>query len=72
MNSPVLSRVICEIGHNHNGDLSYAKEYVDKLIECRPDAITFQYRETSRYEGEDIKLKLNNDFYRKNIIRKRL
>ena len=60
-------KIICEIGHNHNGSLAYAEEYVEDLILIKPDAITFQFRELNRYNGADYNLQLNNSFYAKNI-----
>ena len=60
-------KIICEIGHNHNGSLIYAKKYVEDLISIKPDAITFQFREPDRYKGANYKLQLNDLFYERSI-----
>ena len=36
--------IIAELGFNHLGNLDIANQYVDALIECDVDAITFQVR----------------------------
>ena len=37
--------VIAEIGNNHNGSLSVAKEMIDAAVEAGADCVKFQYRE---------------------------
>jgi sialic acid synthase SpsE len=39
--------IVCEIGLNHMGNIEYAKEYVNKIIELKPDGITF-------YVGDEL------------------
>lgn len=61
--------IICEIGHNHLGDETYAKEYIDQLITSQPDGITFQYREPARYMGDLSAHRLSDAFFSEAIIR---
>ncbi|TSC56134.1 MAG: N-acetylneuraminate synthase [Parcubacteria group bacterium Greene0416_79] len=61
--------LICEIGHNHLGDLAYVDEYVGALLEAAPDAVTFQYREPARYHGEDARLRLPDATFSKARLR---
>jgi N-acetylneuraminate synthase len=37
--------IIAEIGNNHNGSLSVAKEMIDSAAEAGADCVKFQYRE---------------------------
>jgi len=60
--------IIAELGFNHLGNLDIANQYVDALIECDVDAITFQVRETKHREA-NISLYLNDDSY-KNLFLK--
>ena len=55
--------IIAEIGFNHLGNLEIANEYVDALIDCDIDAITFQVRETEHREANPG-LYLNDDSYK--------
>jgi N,N'-diacetyllegionaminate synthase len=55
--------IIAEIGMNHLGSLSMAKEYIDILSRSKVDAITFQIREKSYYNGEKKKYSLNDQDY---------
>tara|TARA_R110001583_G_scaffold36260_13_gene119520 strand:+ start:2183 stop:2923 length:741 start_codon:yes stop_codon:yes gene_type:complete len=55
--------IIAEIGMNHLGSLKIAKEYIDKLSESKVDAITFQIREKSYYNGEKKKYLLRDEDY---------
>lgn len=50
--------IICELGHNHVGDTRYADEYVEAFLQAKPDAVTFQYREPARYQGESAHFRL--------------
>ena len=60
--------IIAELGFNHLGNLDIANQYVDALIECDVDAITFQVRETKHREA-NLSLYLNDDSY-KNLFLK--
>ena len=60
--------IIAELGFNHLGNLDIANQYVDALIECDVDAITFQVRETEHREA-NLSLYLNDDSY-KNLFLK--
>ena len=60
--------IIAELGFNHLGNLDIANQYVDALIECDVDAITFQVRETEHRES-NLSLYLNDDSY-KNLFLK--
>ena len=60
--------IIAELGFNHLGNLDIANQYVDALIECDVDAITFQVRETKHKEA-NLSLYLNDDSY-KNLFLK--
>ena len=60
--------LIAELGFNHLGNLDIANQYVDALIECDVDAITFQVRETKHREA-NLSLYLNDDSY-KNLFLK--
>ena len=60
--------IIAELGFNHLGNLDIADQYVDALIECDVDAITFQVRETKHREA-NLSLYLNDDSY-KNLFLK--
>jgi sialic acid synthase SpsE len=60
--------IIAELGFNHLGNLDIANQYVDALIECEVDAITFQVRETEHREA-NLSLYLNDDSY-KNLFLK--
>ena len=67
--------VIVEIGVNHAGDASYATEYIDKLIDQKVYAVTFQVHNpqtTTSDEGEREILKrrqLSDEFYAEAIAR---
>lgn len=39
--------IIAEVGNNHNGDLSLAKELVDLAVEAKADCVKFQMRDLS-------------------------
>ena len=58
--------IIAELGFNHLGNLDIANQYVDALIECDVDAITFQVRET-KHRDANLSLYLNDDSY-KNLL----
>ena len=60
--------IIAELGFNHLGNLDIANQYVDALIECDVDAITFQVREKEHREA-NLSLYLNDDSY-KNLFLK--
>ena len=60
--------IIAELGFNHLGNLDIANQYVDSLIQCDVDAITFQVRETEHREA-NLSLYLNDDSY-KNLFLK--
>jgi sialic acid synthase SpsE len=60
--------IIAELGFNHLGNLDIANQYVDALIECDVDAITFQVRETE-HRAANLSLYLNDDSY-KNLFLK--
>ena len=60
--------IIAEIGFNHLGNLDIANQYVDSLIQCDVDAITFQVRETE-HRKTNLSLYLNDDSY-KNLFLK--
>ena len=68
--------VIAEIGINHNGDLSIAKQLIDIALETKCNAVKFQKREIDLvYEKEfsnyTLELFSNNymwDEIRKNLI----
>jgi sialic acid synthase SpsE len=60
--------IIAEIGFNHLGNLDIANQYVDSLIQCDVDAITFQVREAEHREA-NLSLYLNDDSY-KNLFLK--
>ena len=60
--------IIAELGFNHLGNLDIANQYVDYLIQCDVDAITFQVRETEHREA-NLSLYLNDDSY-KNLFLK--
>lgn len=56
--------IICEVGLNHQGDLDYANQYVDKIIESKADGILFHIRESSFYQNmNNSKLILPDEFY---------
>jgi len=59
--------IVAEIGMNHMGDPAYADEYVQSLIEARPDGVTFQVRETSYYSKQSAgeSTQLDDGYYRK-------
>lgn len=60
--------IVCEIGLNHCGDEKYCDQYIDTLVKCDIDAITFQVREKEYYEREEKKhLALSNNYYEKAI-----
>ena len=60
--------LIAELGFNHLGNLDIANQYVDSLIQCDVDAITFQVRETE-HRKTNLSLYLNDDSY-KNLFLK--
>jgi sialic acid synthase SpsE len=60
--------IIAELGFNHLGNLDIANQYVDYLIQCDVDAITFQVREAEHREA-NLSLYLNDDSY-KNLFLK--
>ena len=56
--------IICEIGLNHNGDVEYANEYLNKIIESKADGVLFHVREKSFYkESNHSKFLLPDQFY---------
>ena len=56
--------IICEIGLNHNGDVEYANEYLNKIIESKADGVLFHVREKSFYkESNNSKFLLPDQFY---------
>ena len=60
--------IICEVGLNHQGDKKYSIEYINKLVETRCDAITYQIRENSFYENDEYKhIRLSFSHYAKLI-----
>ena len=60
--------IIAELGFNHLGNLDVANQYVDSLIQCDVDAITFQVIEAEHREA-NLSLYLNDDSY-KNLFLK--
>jgi N-acetylneuraminate synthase len=58
------TNIIAEVGLNHLGQESLAREYVDKLVLTQVDGISFQVREPSFYEREEKKhLMLSEHIY---------
>lgn len=65
------SFIICEIGLNHNGDMSIAKKLIDVAVEAKASAVKFQLRNmdelyiekvSSRIETQDLALQQSYDF----------
>ena len=46
--------VIAEIGINHNGDLSLAKEMIDSSVDAGADAVKFQKRDVETVYSKEI------------------
>ena len=46
--------VIAEIGINHNGDLSLAKEMIDSSVDAGADAVKFQKRDVETVNSKEI------------------
>ena len=64
----MVTMIVCEIGLNHFGDEKYCDQYIDTLVKCDIDAITFQVREKEYYEREEKKhLLLSDNYYEKAI-----
>ena len=60
--------IICEIGLNHLGKIDYAEEYVNKIIESKPDGITFYVGDENFYSNPKFSnYKLPDNFYEKII-----
>ena len=56
--------IICEIGLNHLGKIDYAEEYVNKIIESKPDGITFYVGDENFYSNPKFSnYKLPDNFY---------
>ncbi|MEX1053810.1 MAG: N-acetylneuraminate synthase family protein [Nitrosopumilaceae archaeon] len=56
--------IICEVGLNHMGDIKYANEYIDRIIDAKSDGAIFHLREKSFYLGNiGSKLILPDEFY---------
>lgn len=67
---PKKLMIIAEVGLNHLGDKNYANQYVDKIINSKPDGITFQVREKNFYSNPTFSnLLLPNEYYT-DIIKK--
>lgn len=60
--------IIVEIAFNHLGKLDVANEYLDSLIECDIDAITFQVREIEHRKA-NLNLYLNDDSYKQLFLK---
>ena len=56
-------KIIAEIGLNHLGSISYAKNYLEKLVKTGVDGITFQIRDSNFYDKYK-NLELKKDFYK--------
>ena len=46
--------IIAEIGINHNGDLSLAKEMIDNSVDAGADAVKFQKRDVETVYSKEI------------------
>lgn len=61
--------IICEVGLNHMGDLTYANEYINKIIKSKADGVIFHIREKFFYKNLNKKFLLPQSFY-KNLLQK--
>ena len=46
--------IIAEIGINHKGDLSLAKEMIDNSVDAGADAVKFQKRDVETFYSKEI------------------
>ena len=61
-------KLIAEIGLNHCGSINRASNLLKALFQTSVDAITFQIREKSFYDGtHPRKVELSEEFYNESI-----
>ena len=64
--------IVCEIGLNHFGDISHARELFNYVMESNADAVTFQIREKEFYRNNRFSnMQLDFKYYKEFLTKAR-